>query len=159
MKQNLTRAACLAILLAGCSTLNTPDIPRIALAVREAARVGTSEALRDHPEWIPKFKLARDQLNMLATRGTLTATVMLDSIAELPVSMLSSDAARLSFEGARIIVAVAGWSSVEIVQTQQIRPVVEALAAGITDGLPVNPVVLSVGARRLVKPGKHYKAR
>ncbi len=41
----------LGALLFGCTTTNAPDIPRIAAAVQEAARIGTAEATRDHPEW------------------------------------------------------------------------------------------------------------
>lgn len=149
-----TRAFCFAALfLAGCATTGGPDIPRIAAAVQLAAQVGTSEAIRDHNEWRPAFQLVRNQLNTLAAQESLTLDSLLTVISGLPVNELSSDTARLSFEAARIVLIAAGWSEIEIVRTDQLRPVIVALSAGITAGLGQEPAMT-------VRPSaKHYRAK
>lgn len=136
----------------GCSTLTAPDIARISLAVQEAAAIGTSEAVRDHPEWRPIFTQVRDQLNAAAALPTVTVGDLLAAIGKLPVSELSSDTARLAMAAAKLTIAIAGWSDVEIAQTEQVRPVLVALGKGITEGLGKPPAALSL------KPA-HYKAK
>ncbi len=138
-------------LVASCKTTGGPDIERISVAVKEAATIGTQEAIRDHPEWIPTFVLVRDQLDAISVKDRITVSDLLAAINKLPVSELSSDTARLSIEAARLLVAIAGWSDVEIVQTGQIRPVIIAMSQGITAGL----------GRSATKSGpkKHYKAK
>lgn len=142
-------------LFAGCTTVGAPDIERISRAVQEAARIGTQEAVRDHPEWIPYFVTTRDSLNILAASDKLTVASLLEAISKLPVSELSSDTARLIIAGAVLTVSIAGWSDIEIVQTEQIRPVVIALSDGINAGLTTQPSAVRIPA--VAKA--HYKAK
>lgn len=149
-------ALLLATVLAGCTTVGDPDIPRIALAVKEAATIGTSEAVRDHPEWRPHFEDVSNELELLEKQETITVGQLLEEINQLPVSELSSDRARLIMASARFTIAIAGWSDVELKQSEQVRPVIIALREGIDAGLasPMIPKVAGVGA----KP-KHYRPR
>lgn len=123
------------VLLTSCATTSQPDIVRIAAAVEEAARFGTQEALRDRPDWRPTFLLVRDQLTAIAARDKLTVSDLLDAVSLLPITELSSDGARIAFAAARLTIALANWSDVEVIATEQVRPVVEALAKGMTAGL------------------------
>lgn len=132
---------------------SVPDIQRISAAVEEAARFGTSEAVRDNPTWRPTFALVRDELMKLSLKDKLTVADLLDAVAKLPVSELSSDTARVIIAGARLTIALANWSDVEIVQTEQIRPVVVALAGGINGGLIESPASKPQAAK------KHYKVK
>lgn len=152
MKPKLSLAIASLVLMFGCSTLTAPDIARISLAVQEAAAIGTSEAVRDHPEWRPIFTQVRDQLNAAAALPTVTVGDLLAAIGKLPVSELSSDTARLVMAAAKLTIAIAGWSDVEIAQTEQVRPVLVALGKGISTGLGTPPAALSLKQA-------HYKAK
>ncbi len=101
----------------------------------------------------------RDGLNALVAQPVITVDALITLTSSLPVSELSSDTARLSFEGARILVALAGWSDVEVVQTGQLRPVVAALAEGISAGLPTTPSGVVLLPPRHMRTKVHYKAR
>lgn len=146
-------AVAMAMVLSGCKTpVNTE---RLSLVARDATRLGTYEALRDHPEWQPQFEQARDQLEALAKRDSLTVGDLVDVISVLPVSELSSDEARWALAGTRLTITLAGWSDVEIVRVEQLRPVATAIASGITLGiadLKLPPAPASSGK-------KHYVAK
>lgn len=144
-----------ALVLASCATLPEPDIIRIAAAVKEAATLGTSEAVRDHPEWRPHFDYATEELELLEKQDQITVANLLDVLSRLPVSELSSDQARIIMSVARLTIAVAGWSDVKIVQTQQLRPVIIALREGIDAGL-AQPVVPLAKTAKIVK---HYRVK
>lgn len=139
---SLMLAATIALPLIGCKTVtnpdgttaNVPDIERIALVAKEAATMGTEEALKVHPEWLPRFQLARGELVGLAAGPTITAAQLLDVLARLPVKELQSNAARLSIQSARIVIAGAGWSVVPEERLKQIAPVALAIAQGIELG-------------------------
>lgn len=116
------------------TTTSKPDIERIALVAKEAAAFGTEEALKVHPEWLPRFQLARGELVGLAAGPTITAAQLLDIMARLPVKELQSNAARLSITSARIIIAGAGWSVVPEERLKQVAPIAIAIAQGIEAG-------------------------
>jgi len=153
--KSLTRAGVFATLLAlaSCTTVGTPDIARISASVHEAARIGVSECLRERPDFRTAFIITRDQLNTLAAQNILTVDALLIVLSNLPVDELSSDTARLSFEAARLVLVTAGWSDVVIVRTDQLRPVVTALSAGITAGLGQE------AAMTVRSSAKHYRAK
>lgn len=164
MKPKLSLAIASLVLLFGCSTLTAPDIDRIARATQEAASIGTAEAVRDHPEWRKVFGLIRDQLDAIAAKPVVTVSDLLDAIGKLPVSELSSDTARLAMSGARLLIAIANFSDVEVVQTEQVKPITVALSRGITSGLGT-PIV-GAESLRAARPatsfptnGKYYKSK
>lgn len=146
-------------LLASCTSVGSPDIVRISAAVKTATQIGVSELLRDHPEHSAIVLSVHDQLTSLASQDTITVAGLLDAVSRLPVRELSSDTARLSFEAARLVISIAGWSDIEVVQTRQIRPVVVAIAAGIKDGLPRAGPGLAWQTQRGLIEGSHYKLK
>lgn len=129
------------LLVASCVTTGEPDTERISRAVKEAATFGTQEAVREHPEWRPHFVLARTELDLLAQMNEISVDSLLDVANRMPVQELSSDRARLIVGGAKLTIAIAGWSNVKLKQTEQVRPVVIALRDGIDAGLMPRPPI------------------
>jgi len=120
----------------GCKTVDgksVPDSAKIAAASREAASLGTQEALLHHPEWLSGFHAAHDELARLETLDTVRASDLLAIIGRLPVNELKSDEARIAISGARLIIALAGWSEIDAERVQQIRPVITAIRQGLED--------------------------
>jgi hypothetical protein len=128
----------MAVLFAGCTTTpegkTVPDTARIALITREAATIGTQEALFRRPELKEKFVLVVAQLAVLESQPDITVESLLGIISQLPVTELQSHDAKLAFSSARLVVAAAGWSTVSIVRAEQLRPVVIALREGLVAG-------------------------
>lgn len=126
------------LLLPGCKTTpagdSVPDIARIALVTREAASIGTAEALARRPEWRPQFITVAAQLRQLEAAPSITVNALLAIISQLPVNELRSRDAQLAISGARLVVAAAGWSDVEIARTEQLRPMITALREGLELG-------------------------
>ncbi len=133
----------LGLVLTGCITSpegkTVPDIARIALVTREAATIGTSQALMRNPQWKDKFILVVAQLRVLEAQPDITVESLLGIIGQLPVNELRSDNATLAISSARLLVVAAGWSSVPIVRAEQLRPVVTALREGLEAGGAVSP--------------------
>lgn len=138
MKKIMILCAVTGMLVAGCTTTpegkTIPDVPRIAAITREAAAIGTQEALVRNPALKEKFVLVAAQLAILETQGDITVEKMLYIVSQLPVNELKSDDARLAISAARLVVAGAGWSSVTIIRDEQLRPVVTALREGLIAG-------------------------
>ena len=138
MKKLMTLCAVTGLLVAGCTTTpegkTIPDVPRIAAITREAATIGTTEALIRNPAWKEKFILVVAQLGVLETQGDITVEKLLYIVSQLPVNELKSDDARLAISAARLVVAGAGWSSVTIIRDEQLKPVVTALREGLVAG-------------------------
>jgi len=138
MKKLMTLCAVTGLLVAGCTTTpegkTIPDVPRIAAITREAATIGTQEALIRNPALKGKFVLVAAQLAVLETQGDITVEKMLYIVSQLPVNELKSADARLAISAARLVVAGAGWSSVTIIRDEQLKPVVTALREGLVAG-------------------------
>ena len=131
-------AAAAAIIITGCTTTpegkTVPDIARIAMITQEAATIGTQEALARKPEWKVQFAVVVVELTKLEAEADITVESLLRIISQLPVDQLSSQNARLAFSSARLLVAATGWSTVAIVRSEQLRPVVTALRNGMVAG-------------------------
>jgi len=138
MKKLMTLCAVTGLLVAGCTTTpegkTVPDIARIAMITQEAATVGTAEALARKPEWKVQFGVVVVELTKLEAEPDITVESILRIVSQLPVDKLQSDNARLAFSGARLLVAASGWSTVAIVRSEQLRPVVTALRNGMVAG-------------------------
>lgn len=148
-------AAILAIsAFLGCTTTGEPDIARIAAVSQEATRIGTREAVFDHPEWRSDFVTAQQQLAILAQQQGMTVNDLLRVISQLPVSELSGRTGRVVLDSARLVIVAANWSGVEIVRTEQLRPVAQALSDGIGQGL-AEPATRTTS----IFATKHYKIR
>jgi hypothetical protein len=127
-----------ALAVAGCTTTpegkTVPDIARIAMITQEAATIGTAEALARKPEWKVQFSVVVVELTKLESESDITVESLLRIVSQLPVDKLQSDNARLAFSSARLLVAASGWSTVAIVRSEQLRPVVTALRNGLVAG-------------------------
>lgn len=140
MKRAIAITAIAAVLVAGCVTSPTtgktiPDIPRIAAITREAAAIGSQEALFRKPELRDKFVLVANSLALLESQDDITVEKLLFVVNQLPVNELKSRDATLAISTARLVVAAAGWSEVTIVRAEQLRPVVSALREGLLVGI------------------------
>ncbi len=123
----------------GTSTTNTTkvlDTVRVAAISRQAATVGTSEILAAHPEWRPQFQLAAEQLALLAKSPSLGLQDILTIAQQLPVKELKSQAARLSFEGATILISAIDVPQLPADRLAELQPIAKAISDGIMAGLP-----------------------
>lgn len=121
----------LSALSPGCSTLNQTDSQRVASAAKVAAYVGTSTALRNHPEWLPNFINARNDLKVLETADSLDIAQILAIINRLPVKELKSDTAAIVITSATILISEYGVSEIPLEKLKQLQPIVTAIRQGI----------------------------
>ena len=146
----LTLGVCLlaALTLPACKTVTTTnpdgttntvkqiDTVRVAAISRQAATVGTSEILSAHPEWRPQFQLAAEQLALLAASPTLGLQDILTIAEQLPVTELKSQTARLSFEGATLLISAIDVPQLPADRLAELQPIAKAISDGIMAGLP-----------------------
>lgn len=155
MKTKLTTVLAL-ILLTACKTM---DVAQIAPACQEAAAIGTEAALLYKPEWRPAFGVARDSLKALGgSTNILTLPALLDILNKLPISELSSDTARLSFSGAKLLIAMFGYSNIEPVKSDQLKLLANALADGINEGMGKTTATSKLFKLKK-KPSSYFKVR
>lgn len=132
----LTVGVCLLGLLAqpACTTTGQPDVGRIARVAKQAATIGTTEVLTAHPEWLPQFQLAEKELRQLAASPTLSLDDLLAIIQRLPVKELKSQEARLSFEGATLLISAIDVPDLPADRLAQLQPIVLAISDGLAGG-------------------------
>lgn len=134
MKKLLVQTLSL-VLFIGCSTLTTSDITRIATVSQQAASIGTREVLISHPEWKASFALAATQLQVLATSPTIGVQDIMKIVQQLPVKELKSQEARLSFEGATLLISAINVPELPADRVAQLQPIAKAIADGIVQGM------------------------
>jgi hypothetical protein len=117
----------------------TIDTARVATISRQAATVGTSEVLASHPEWRPQFQLAADNLRLLATSPSISVDSLLQIAQQLPVKELKSQTARLSFEGATLLISAIDVPQLPADRLAELQPIALAIADGIVAGMPAPP--------------------
>lgn len=125
----------MALNFTGCHTLTPADSARIATASKQAATIGTTEILKAHPEWRPQFQLAADELRQLASAPSIGVNDLLAIAQRLPVKELKSDTARLSFEGATLLISVIDVPTLPADRIAQLQPIAQAIADGIIAGM------------------------
>lgn len=118
----------------GCSTLSPTDIQRISAATKVAAYVGTSTALRQHPEWKDAFAIASDNLKVLETADTLDVAQILAIIQRLPIKELKSDTAAIIITSATILITEFNVSTIPLERVKQLQPIVKSIRQGIDLG-------------------------
>lgn len=126
----------------GNSVTNTTkviDTARVAAISRQAATVGTSEVLAAHPEWRPQFQLAAEQLALLSASPTIGLQDILAIAQQLPVTELKSQTARLSFEGATLLISAIDVPDLPADRLAELQPIAKAISDGIMAGLPPAP--------------------
>jgi len=138
IKNLISTIGLLAMLAAftGCHTLTPADSARIASISKQAATIGTTEILKSHPEWRPQFQEAADELHALAISPTIGVSGLLAIAQRLPVKELKSDTARLSFEGATLLISAIDVPELSAERVAQLQPIAQAIADGIIAGMP-----------------------
>lgn len=96
-----------------------------------AASIGTSEALRQKPDWKAQFVAAYQDLDQLVVQKTVTGELLRNVINSLPVKELKSDTARIAIEGATFVFDASVGNTVNI----EAQVYVLAAATGIRDGM------------------------
>lgn len=120
--------------LTGCTHLKDPNTgPKIQSAVYVAAYVGTSEALRAHPEWRGGFELASKELAILEA-GKIDVLKLVEIVKRLPVKELKGDRARIIIDAATILL-VDQIGATPLEKLEDLKPIVTAIRRGIARGL------------------------
>ena len=157
--KNMVAIAVATVLLGGCATLSEPDVTRISLAVREAATLAPQEALSQRPDWRGAFEIVQKELSLLSVKTNVTVLDLLGVLDRLPINEMKSDTARLSIAAARLTIALAGWSDVEIVRVEQVQTVIVALHDGVSTGmLLTKPLEMAPLVLKKTAP-KHYTVK
>lgn len=125
----LSLGICLAAPI-GCAT--TPGGKKdLAPLVKTAAYVGTTYALKAHPEYRPGFELALAQLETLEQSETIDFVTLLAIVNRLPVTELKSDEATLIVTSATLLLSEYGGGVLPVEQLEKARPIAVALRSGI----------------------------
>lgn len=118
-------------LYAGC--MSTPNGGRdYGPAIKTTVGIGTSIAVREHPEWRPKFEMAAAELYLIEQLEKIDFLVVLSIVEKLPVKELRSDEARIVFSATTIWLSVYGGPEVDVTKA---KVIVTALREGIEIGL------------------------
>lgn len=138
MRKNLLTVIMASVLFIspGCALFNSgttteqkaQDIKNLTYA---AASIGSSIAIKDHPEWKPRFEQAYNTLDTLVKGGAVTGELLRQIVASLPVKELKSDKARIAIEGATMLFDATVGTSINI----EDQPYIVAAATGLRDGL------------------------
>jgi len=146
----------LAALLSGCAgILKNPVTTQ--LAAEHAAYDTTVLALAKHPEWRKHFQIVSEQLTWLETQSALSVQTVLDLLHRLPVDKLQGPEAILSFDGAALLVQIAGNPELNVNAQESLRLVVAGLAQGIgrrLDELGAVPAATTKSAAKKLKQAK-----
>lgn len=122
----------------GTFTTNTTsviDTNRVDLVAKQAAIDGTADILSTHPQWVSQFQLAANQLNSLATSPTISLDNILTIAQQLPVKELKSQTAKLSFEGATLVISLLDVPQLPSQATADLQSIAKAIADGINTGI------------------------
>ena len=151
MKKLITVIGCVALIaFTGCVsttkldpfgepvTVKEIDIPKVAAITKEVTTIGVQLAVANNPELLPKLVIAVQELNTLATADAITPDLIIAILNQIPVKQFRSPEGVIAFNSARVILVAAGWSNVNLVRIEQLRPIVVALRDGMMAG-GVNP--------------------
>lgn len=123
-----------AALLSGCASLSSrPE--SLAASLKLAAFVGTSEALREHPEWAAGFRRAAEDLKIIEQADAIDFATITAIALRLPVKELKSERAVLYITAAGLMLESVS-DQVDLGNTGQARLVAGALRSGIERALP-----------------------
>lgn len=128
----------LCSLLAGCAT-TTSNTERWAVVAKIAARRGTTETLRRHPEYRPAFEAALAGVDaLLLTPGPVSREALLKELQKLPVKELHGEEGALLFADAFDLFDAVLGDRVALRDGTMIRTIAVALAGGVRDGLALS---------------------
>lgn len=135
-----------ALVLTGCVTstqldpfgapvvVKTVDIPRVAAVTKEVTTIGISLALANNADLLPKLQIAVQELDTLAASDTITPELIIAILDQIPIKQFRSPEGVIAFNSAKVVLVAAGWSNVDLVRIEQLRPIVVALRDGLIAG-------------------------
>jgi hypothetical protein len=115
------------------------DTNRVDSVAKQAAIEGTSDVLASHPEWLPQFQQAEADLNLLAASPSISLSDILTIMQRLPVNELKSSTAKLSFEGATLVISLLDVPQLPATANADLQSIAKAIADGIAAGIPAAP--------------------
>ena len=121
----------------GCATVKpgtTQTAARLHGVIKLAAYVGTTESLRQHPEWRSGFELALVELKRIETVEKIDFTTILAIVNRLPVKELRSERATMFITSGTILLHEQ-LQSIDLEKAEDLRGTVKALREGIELGL------------------------
>lgn len=129
----------LLLLVPGCATTPTTegDTALLAADLRDLAIAGSTYALAENPNVRADIIRVRDEIASRAALlegGPITFDELLSRLNTLPIKELKSSKAILVITTARITLRRVG-RNVELGNIPNIRPIAEAIAEGMTEGL------------------------
>jgi len=125
-----TLASVLVIGLCGCaSILKNPLTTQ--LAAEHAAYDTTVLVLAKNPEWKPKFQLTYERLAWLEAQPIFGVQTVLNVLHNLPITKMQGPEAALIFDGAALLVQIAGNPELNVNAQESLRLVVAGLAQGV----------------------------
>ena len=131
----LIAALALVALSGGCTTLKLNEEQSLENKSKAVAWVATSTILGKHPEWVPHFEVARDDLRIIMEAESVGLNEVLAIVHRLPVDELQGDEAVLII-GAVMIFFQDDLGTIALENPPLLRAVCRGLVSGITLGLP-----------------------
>ena len=111
------------------------DTNRVDAVANQAMIDVAADLLPGHPELVPQLQTAANELNALATSPTITLSSVLGIVETLPISQLKSQTAKLSFQGATLLIALVNLPPLPAQATADLQSIAKALANGINTGI------------------------
>jgi hypothetical protein len=123
-------ALALALALCGCATILRNPVTA-QLAAEHAAYDTTVLVLAKNPEWKPKFKLTHERLAWLEEQPIFGVQTVLDVLHNLPITAMQGPEAAVIFDGASLLVQLAGNPELNVNSQEALRVVVTGLKLGV----------------------------
>lgn len=117
------------------------DTNRVDRVAKQAAIDGTTDVLAIHPEWRPQFQQAEDDLNSLAASPSISIDDILAIAQRLPVKELKSQTAKLSFEGATLLISLLDVPQLPSTANADLQALAKSIADGIASGIANAPPI------------------
>lgn len=119
------------------NTISRVDPQRVYVLAKGAASIGTTEALRQKPEWRDNFLVAKAELDKTINDGTIDGIRLREIMAQLPIRELHSDTARVAIQGATLLFDFATASAINIEKNEYVLAASRGVSEGI--GQALNP--------------------
>jgi hypothetical protein len=117
------------------NVVNVLDTNRVDRVANQAALEGTTDLLASHPEWTSQFQQAADDLNLLAASPSINLDDILAIAQRLPVKELKSQTAKLSFEGATLLISLLDVPQLPADANADLQGLAKSIANGINTGI------------------------
>lgn len=128
-----TFVAAFAVILSGCAT--TSKTQRWATIAKIAARRGTVETVKSHPEYRIYFATAAEGIDALLLTNSISYDALLSELRKLPIKELKGDEGALLFRDAVDLYDAALGDVLRLKDGSGLRVIAQSLVAGIREGL------------------------